>query len=282
MRKHRPLRVQLIHVISDAIGHEHISYHGNPIENVYQFIHDLLCREYGLFNLGIERSYEERVCNFILNEPDVEKVLDTIESCLKYLDKVIRGDNDYNYIVKVKMNVDSAIYELNERFKYHGVGYQYQSGEIIRVDSTYIHSEVVKATLVLIHNKLFQGVDEEYLKAHEHYRHGRNKECIAECSKALESTLKTIFTHKGWQFNVNDTTSTLVNVAFTNDLIPSYLQNQITSLKSLLTSGVPAIRNRLGGHGQGATQITADDETTRYALNMTGSTIVYLVELSKL
>jgi hypothetical protein len=42
----------------------------------------------------------------------------------------------------------------------------------------------------------FDGANEEYLKAHEHYRHRRNKECLTECLteclKAFESTMKII------------------------------------------------------------------------------------------
>jgi hypothetical protein len=65
-------------------------------------------------------------------------------------------------------------------------------------------------------------------------------------------------------------------------LIPSFTQNQFTSLQNLLESGIPTIRNKLGGHGQGQIPQKVDDEMTRYALNLTGSNIIFLVEQSNI
>jgi len=56
--------------------------------------------------------------------------------------------------------------------------------KIIRLDSTYAHSEIVKPILLLLLDIKFQNTNDEYLKAHDHYRHGRNKECLSEYLKA--------------------------------------------------------------------------------------------------
>jgi hypothetical protein len=58
------------------------------------------------------------------------------------------------------------------------------------------------------------------------------------------------------------------------------MQTQFSSLRSLLESGIPTLRNRVGGHGQGEKTITAEDHLARFALNMTGSNIIFLVEQS--
>jgi hypothetical protein len=273
------LRVQVIHILNDAYGS---SYQNEYQEKAFKMINDILCREYGIFRLNDRHSFQESVYEFILQETIIDKVLDGFEVCFKYLDNVIRDDWHYKQLSQRQMNEDDAILEFNERLKLHAVGYQYEAGELFRVDSTYIHSEVVKPTLALLHNKKFAGANEEYLKAHEHYRHGRNKECLTDCLKAFESTMKIICKAKGWIFNNTDTAKPLVNVILTNNLIPSYMQSQISSFRSLLESGVPTIRNKVGGHGQGATPTTADDETTRYALNLTGSNLIYLIELSNI
>ena len=134
-----------------------------------------------------------------------------------------------------------------------------------------------------MHNEKFAGANEEYLTAHEHYRHGRNKECLTECLKAFESTLKIICTEKGWEFNnEKDTSRKLIQICFQNGLVPEYVQNQFTSLQNLIESGIAPIRNRVGGHGQGQTPIPASNEITRYGLNLTGTNIIYLVEQSKI
>ena len=60
------------------------------------------------------------------------------------------------------------------------------------------------------------------------------------------------------------------------------MQSQFTSLKSLLETGVPTVRNRLGGHGQGIEPIVVPDTIASYALNLTASNILLLIELEKL
>src|SRR5690606_22438334 len=144
---------------------------------------------------------------------------------------------------------DDAIKELNIRFKEAGVGYQFEQGELIRVDSQFIHSEVVKPVLELLgKNKDYRGASAEFLAAHEHYRHQRYKECLNDCLKSFESLMKSIHKKHSWTFNQNDTAKKLINGCLTNGLIPQYLQNQFSSINILLESGVPTIRNKEGGH----------------------------------
>ncbi|PKG42834.1 STM4504/CBY_0614 family protein [Psychroflexus sp. MES1-P1E] len=276
------LRVQIVHIIKDAIG---VVIHGrkNEPEEVYEFIHQTLCREYGIFSLGdrYRKNDEDNVLNFLLTTKNNEKVIDVIELSFKYIDRIIKPSYDeYELNTRVEIKPDEAIEELNERFKEHGIGYSFDGSEIIRVDSTYAHAEITKPTISLLWNTKFDGANEEYLKAHEHYRHGRNKECLTECLKALESTMKIICSEKGWNYKQTDTAKTLIQICFENQLVPTFTQNQFTSLKSLLESGIPTIRNKLGGHGQGQTQQIVDDEMTRYGLNLTGTNIIFLIEQS--
>lgn len=277
------LRVQIVHIIQDAIG-EDKSYNKEP-EKVYQFLHDTLCREYGKFKLGNthNESHREQVLNFLLQTTKTEEVIDVIELTFKYLDRIIKENyHQYTSRTAVKINPDDAVLELNERFKENGIGYSFDGSEIIRVDSTFIHSEITKPVIALLWNKKFKGANEEYLKAHEHYRHGRNKECLTECLKAFESTMKVICKEKGWNYNQTDTAKKLIQVCFQNGLVPTFTQNQFTSLQNLLESGIPTIRNKLGGHGQGQTPQKVDDEMTRYGLNLAGTNIIFLVEQSGL
>lgn len=276
------LRTQIIHIITDGMGESGDVRNVNSYaQEAYQYIRNILCREYGLFELNNSRTFEGEIHMFILKEKSIEKVLDAIELCVNYIDITIPGTEHEDY-GEVKLDGEAVIEELNQRFKEHAVGYQYEVDRIVKMDSMYIHSEIVKPTLQLLFNPQFFGANEEYLKAHEHYRHGRNKECLTECLKAFESTIKIICHEKSWAYNQTDTATPLVNVIITNNLIPTHLQTQINSFRSLLQSGIPTIRNRVGGHGQGVALTAADDETTRYALNLTGSNLIYLIELSNL
>lgn len=278
------LRVRIVHIIRDAIGEDSYTSH-NDAAKVYEFIQQTLCREYGLFKLtdGYNEGFQGQVLNFLLKTTETDKAIDVVELSFKYIDRIIREDyQNYSYRTNPSIKPDDAISELNERFKEEGVGYSFECGEIIRIDSTYIHSEVTKPTISLLWNKKFLGANEEYLKAHEHYRHGRNKECLAECLKAFESTLKIICKENEWIIKQTDTSKKLIQICFQNGLVPSFTQNQFTSLQNLLESGIPTIRNKLGGHGQGQTPQKVDDEMTRYGLNLTGTNIIFLIEQSRI
>jgi hypothetical protein len=275
------LRVKIIHIVKDVIGED--SYGDNKILNdTYEFIQKTLCREYGLFKLGnvFNENNENQVLNYLLQTKDNERVLDIIELIFRYADKVIRTDENYSYNVEPTLKPDDAISELNDRFKEEGIGYSFDGGELIRIDSTYTHSEITKPTISLLWNSKFQGANEEYLKAHKHYRHGRNKECLTECLKALESVIKSICQEKNWIFSERDTARKLIQICFKNELVPTFTQNQFTSLQNLIESGIPTIRNKLGGHGQGQTPQIVDDEMTRYGLNLTGTNIIFLIKQS--
>jgi hypothetical protein len=45
----------------------------------------------------------------------------------------------------------------------------------------------------------------------------------------------------------------LIKVVLDNGLVKTYMQEQLTGLRISLESGVPTIRNKEGGHGQGNT-----------------------------
>ncbi|MPL56867.1 hypothetical protein SDC9_02358 [bioreactor metagenome] len=271
------LRTQIIYAFNDAFDKNN----GKKVRDVYEEIRKILLREYGLLFLANNQydDPEDDFLKFYFKEDDFEKVIDAIELICKFIDyKIKKNPWDYSQ----RFNPDQALIEINERFKEHGIGYSYENGEIIRIDSTFVHSEITKPTIALLWNEKFSGANEEYMKAHDHYLHGRNKECLNDCLKSFESVLKTICKEKKWQFNQSDTSKKLIKICFENELVPSFTQNQFTSLQNLLESGIPTIRNKLGGHGQGTEKITVDDIMTRYALNLTGSNIIFLINQSNI
>jgi len=269
------LRVQIIHIINDALGED--NYHGGDhVLKAYRFIKETLCREYGLFELVKHpKSNQDSVFNFFLHEDSVERALDVVELSFKVIANI---DQNYAYFTSRNIQPTEAIAELNGRFKEHGIGFQFESGEILRVDSEFLHSEAVKPVLKVLQGRGFSGANEEFLSAHEHYRHGRNKECLVDCLKAFESTMKAICKLRGWPVQPTDTASNLIATCFNNGLLPPYLTSQFTALRSALESGVPTVRNKIGGHGQGADPIVVPEYFARYALNLTATNALLLVE----
>ena len=180
---------------------------------------------------------------------------------------------------RTNINVKNVISELNQRFREHAVGYQYESDQIIRVDSEFIHTEAVKPALQLLSNPIYKGAQEEFLKAHEHYRHGRYDSALTDCLKAFESTMKIILDKHGWEYDKNrDTASKLINCCIRNELIPKFWTDHFNSLSNMLTSSIPTPRNKLSGHGKGNDDIEVPEHLIQYVLHMTASTIVFLIK----
>lgn len=204
---------------------------------------------------------------------ETEHVLDAIEVVMHVI-----GDADRLGALFGECNSRTVAAEINARFLQHGVGYQYESGQIIVQSNSHLHAEAVKPALHLLSDPTFQGANEEYLKAHDHYRHGRFPECLVDCLKTFESTMKIICDRKGWAYGQTDTASKLIDVCLSNGLIPTFTQQQLTSLRTLLESGVPTLRNKQAGHGQGTQQHDNPPPLARFALHTTATIIVLLVE----
>lgn len=90
--------------------------------------------------------------------------------------------------------------------------------------------------------------------------------------------MKTICKKSGWSYSERATAKDLINVMFKNELIPKYLETYFASLRSLLESGVPTVRNKTSGHGQGEFPVDVPEYLASYVLHLTASNIVLLVE----
>ncbi|RFM34943.1 STM4504/CBY_0614 family protein [Chitinophaga silvisoli] len=147
------LRVQIVHIIDDVIGAERFASNLDP-DDIYSTIHGILCREYGVFRLwGKYEKEKEQLFNYILKAKLVEEVLDAVDLTFKYFLSVLKPSYlNYKHNTTSKLDPDAAIQELNVRFKENGIGYSFEGGEILRIDSTFMHKEVTQPTLSLLWN----------------------------------------------------------------------------------------------------------------------------------
>ena len=90
--------------------------------------------------------------------------------------------------------------------------------------------------------------------------------------------MKTICDRRKWAYPANATAKPLLDVLYQNGLIPPELQSQFTALRSLLESGLPTLRNRTSGHGQGSEAREVPPHVAAYALHAAAANIVLLVE----
>jgi hypothetical protein len=238
-------------------------------------------RELGVFNLGDDSTEDvyQQCIQYIQLAP-TEQALDFIVCAFELIDQDLR----HEYLIHVPgvgyqyPLIDDAIKELNQRFREHQIGYQFQNGQLIKQTDQYLHEEIMLPALTLLSDPQFRGAQDEFLNAHRHYREQKYKEAVTEALKAFESTMKSIIDERKWSYDKDkDTSIKLIQILFDKQLIPSMLQSQFTSLRGLLESGLPTVRNRTSGHGQGAVPVDLPGYIAEYALHMAAANIVFLV-----
>ncbi|AAZ26604.1 STM4504/CBY_0614 family protein [Colwellia psychrerythraea] len=279
------LKVQIVHIIKQTVGTNASYGREGYSETVYHDIHEILCKEYGVFSLAKISNISDfnAVYNHFLDSGDIDECLDVIELTFKFIDIHVRKKQyQFSREEGTTQLAEDAVIELNQRFKDEGVGYEFVSGEIIKIDSQFIHSEVVKPALYILQgDAIFAGARNEFLSAHTHYRSQRYKEALVDCLKSFESLMKAICEKHDWEFGKNDAAKKLINVCLTNGLIPTYMQEQFSQFRALLESGVPTVRNKEGGHGQGSEIKSVSETLVSYTLHLTATNIVFLGECEK-
>jgi hypothetical protein len=273
-----PLRVQIIHIFSDAIGDYIESNYGADHNKCYDYLVNVLYKEFGVFKLvdDYPENSREEFFAWIQSESDIDRLLDGYELGLKLIDGYIRGNNAFQH--SVEMSPDDAIAEANARFQEAGIGYQYVSGEIIRVDSGFIHREAILPVLALLHDPTFAAAEKEYLAAHEAYRHGRLEECMVSCGNAFESVLKVIGAKRDWPIKENDPAKKLIQAAVNAGFLATYSQESLTHLRCLMESSTPTFRNKLGGHGAGQVARDVPRHLAAFQLHQTAAVILFLAQ----
>jgi hypothetical protein len=266
-----------VHIFSDAIGDYTESNYGADHKGCYDYLVKVLYKEFGVFTLhdGGWNPREEFFA-WIQSEPIIDRLLDGYELGLKLIDGYIRGNDAFQH--SVEMSPDDAIAEANARFQEAGIGYQYVSGKLVRVDSEFLHKEVILPTLALLHDPTFASAEKEYLTAHEAYRHGRLEECIVSCGKAFESVLKVIGAKRNWLIKETYPAKKLIQAAVDAGFLAAYSQESLTHLKLLMESSTPTIRNKAGGHGAGQAVRDVPSHLAAFQLHQTAAVILFLAE----
>ncbi|MCJ2060330.1 hypothetical protein MKL09_27875 [Methylobacterium sp. J-048] len=215
-------RVQIAHIWEEVF-----SKSSEPYEP-YLFLAKVLRKEYGVFKLipdtiDTNSRYQASVefMNFFLRSKDIDTDIDVIEISFRYIDLVVRQYH-FAHDHSGDQRANEAIGEFNARAQEHGFGYQYLDREIIRIDSQLIHSEAVLPALIILREHKFSNAQDEFLKAHEHYRHGRMNEALVDALKSFESTMKVICDGRRWAYDNSKGASELVRACLDNGLIPSY------------------------------------------------------------
>lgn len=278
----KALRVQVAQISLEAVGKlgAHATLYGSADTNNPRWgeIERIFCREKGVHGVEQGDFSGERITKYMHSCSTIDW-LDFLELiCVAIVVTGTDGQNVYRQQWEVSVDSDVAVSEINYRLRQAGVGYQFQDGHLIRVDSQYIHAEIVKPALALLGGAEFSGPREEFLAAHLHHRRGEHRQAVSMAANALESTLKAVFDKKRWAYNKGARISDLLKVARANRLWPDYLDTSFDQLVATLQSGLPKIRDNDASHGQGAVPREVPAPIAAYALHLAASKIVFIVE----
>lgn len=268
------LRIQIIHVWSQAFGEQN---HG-----VWNVINQIMSKELGMFALTQKNYYSSfQHCREFLQTCTDTEAIDIIELSFVILEEYYQQYHGWDNH-GITQPFDEAIEELNYWFRDNNLGYEFTNGELIRIDQTHMHEEVVKPAITLLFEEDFEGPAEEFLNAHKAYRKGDYKSALVEALKSFESTMKTICDKKGYTYNKgSDTAQKLIAVLLDNNLIPEYMRKHFSGVRNTLEGGLPTVRNKQAGHGQGAESIKVEPYFVEYAINLAATNIVFLIKAYK-
>jgi hypothetical protein len=229
----------------------------------------------------------------LIEEYTTEDILDFIDITIANINnKIIElKDNKFEYspiydysqrikkIEELKELKEIYISEVNEVFEHNNLGFEVINDVIVTKKSDFMHQEVVVKSLTLLVNEEFDGALEEFKNAIESYTKAKYENTIIEACKAFESTMKSILDKLGVSYEKNKVTANdLLGLLKVNGLFDPFLDNMFKNLQEILRSGLPTVRNKISGHGDGIDVVEVKRSYASFALNLSGSSIVFLLD----
>jgi hypothetical protein len=262
------LRNQIVLWWKNNTLHEIYFGHGATVDG-YHKIREIVRVEHGRLYLVDHRAHpNEDLVTFFLHSEETEILLDIVELSARFIKA--------GYISRfMDDSAREAIAELNHRFRENGIGYEFQwdADKLVCVKNLVLHEEAVRPALQLLSGKTFKTANEEYLRAHKHFRKAEFDDCLTECCKAFESTIKIVCTQNGWSYKDTDAAQALVRTYMHNTRLPPFFETLLLVIATL--------RNKFDAHGQGTQQVAVPEHLAKYSLHATAAAIVLLVDAAR-
>lgn len=272
-------RNQFMYILSDVCN--------SANDELAMFLAKQYCREKGFRNLGGYTIHDSRTARLAfdkyIDDSTTDELLDLIDFICNMLNWRIDPTKPKQYAVSYEMiyAIQRAFTELNDRFKQHNLGYEVTNGQLMRIDNQTVHAQYVKPALQLLCDEEFAGAEEEYRNAFEARRAGNNKDAILNAGKCFESVMK-IICRKKYNADVdNCAAGALLDKLEQKEFFPKYMNKHFEKIVDTLRFGVPTVRNKVAGHGQGSEITEAPDYLVDYVLGLVAVNTVLLVKLYK-
>lgn len=253
------LRNQFCHLISLRLPREDTVYRGARATDNFETVRKQFAMEAGYSaSLGHSDYAYQDIFSFLSKSTNIPHVLSLVEMCFRAMK------------VKRARTSSEAFDTLNRYFLESGVGYQldFGSGDLLRLDNQTTHQNTIRPALALLNKKEFKAANAEYLAAFAHYNKCEYDDCVTDCCKAFESTLKIICTRHRWPHKPTDTAGPLVEVYAAGSGIDPFFKQPLMLIAT--------IRNRLGAHGAGTTPVKVPQHYAKYALDATAAAVLLL------
>jgi hypothetical protein len=210
------------------------------------------------------------------------------EQALDFVEAIFTAMRD---TAAVKLLVD----EFNRVFREEGIGYEltpmservikgggsfsngrtYDTPEttypIIRKRGDTPQDESMTQCLHLLTDPAFKVANDQFLKAHQHYRANEWDQAIAYCGSAFESVLKAVLDKKKVAYKKEATANALIVECVRAGIFPQPYENSLI--------GIANVRNAMSDatHGRTpATQIVPDQKNAEHLLYVTAANIVFV------
>jgi hypothetical protein len=168
--------------------------------------------------------------------------------------------------------------ELNALLRSHRIGYEFVDGAPVRIDSAFLHVEVVKEAIALMHAEGFAAPLEEFARAVEHRDEGRPEDAITNANSAFESTMKVVFDREGIPYDPKATAKVLIQTLYDRGFLLPELEGLTNNLRAFLECSLPMLRSRHGAHGRGSLPRAIEESYATFALHLAGAFIVFLIQ----
>ena len=202
--------------------------------------------------------------------------------CLDLIELFSRWTNTH-YEEDSSKQIDDMI---NDVFRSNGIGYELIGNQIIHKANDVFHSEVVRPSLYFLSDTIYQGANEEMLRAFSEFRNNNYLGAIQNASNAFESTMKIVIEKNRWEVVSRSGPAPRLSNASANVLIHTISENSglerfhTTALRGLKESlqALSTLRNDHTGHGRGSEIRDTYIEHCEFALHTAAANILYLIK----
>lgn len=221
----------------------------------------------------------------LFNDFETDDILDFLDICVsnsKIMFDSRKSNSRIDIIIRPYLpenQQNTFINQMNEIFEHNNLGYYVINKVIETKESDYLHQEVICKSLTLLTSEDFKGPIEEFETAIRNYTKKEYESAIINSCKAFESTMKAILDKQHVEYECDKVNAKdLIRILKDQKIFDAFLDCNIANIRSLLESGLPTVRNKKAGHGDGIDVDEVDRSYASLALNLAGSYIVFLID----